>query len=59
MCIAVCEGEQACLKNEICMFPGVCRCPPGYYGAQCKKRELEGFINAHVFSCAIPLLNEP
>ncbi|XP_071353287.1 scavenger receptor class F member 1 [Trachinotus anak] len=34
--IPVCEGEQACLKGEICVSPGVCRCPPGYYGAQCK-----------------------
>ncbi|XP_035536646.1 scavenger receptor class F member 1 [Morone saxatilis] len=36
--IPVCEGEQACLKDEICMFPGVCRCPAGYYGAHCKTR---------------------
>ncbi|XP_069545805.1 scavenger receptor class F member 1 [Brachyistius frenatus] len=36
--IPVCEGEQACLKDEICLYPGVCRCPPGYYGAQCKTR---------------------
>ncbi|XP_038139913.1 scavenger receptor class F member 1 [Cyprinodon tularosa] len=36
--IALCEGEQMCLENEICVFPGVCRCPPGYYGAQCKTR---------------------
>ncbi|KAM4566424.1 scavenger receptor class F member 1 [Odontesthes bonariensis] len=36
--IPVCEGEQACLKNEVCLYPGVCRCPPGYYGAQCKTR---------------------
>uniref|UniRef100_A0A3P9IRR7 Scavenger receptor class F, member 1 n=1 Tax=Oryzias latipes TaxID=8090 RepID=A0A3P9IRR7_ORYLA len=36
--IPVCEGEQACLKNEICLFPGVCRCPAGFYGAQCKTR---------------------
>uniref|UniRef100_A0A665UTI5 Scavenger receptor class F, member 1 n=1 Tax=Echeneis naucrates TaxID=173247 RepID=A0A665UTI5_ECHNA len=36
--IPVCEGEQACLKNEICVYPGVCRCPPGYYGAHCKTR---------------------
>ncbi|KAK2912563.1 scavenger receptor class F member 1 [Channa argus] len=34
----VCEGEQACLKDEICVYPGVCRCPPGYYGAHCKTR---------------------
>uniref|UniRef100_A0A8C2Z2P1 Scavenger receptor class F member 1 n=1 Tax=Cyclopterus lumpus TaxID=8103 RepID=A0A8C2Z2P1_CYCLU len=36
--IPVCEGEQACLKDEICVYPGVCRCPPGYYGAHCKTR---------------------
>ncbi|KAM9732652.1 scavenger receptor class F member 1 [Menidia menidia] len=36
--IPICEGEQACLKNEVCLFPGVCRCPPGFYGAQCKTR---------------------
>nr|XP_020455830.1 scavenger receptor class F member 1 isoform X2 [Monopterus albus] len=36
--IPVCEGEQACLKGEICVYPGVCRCPPGYYGAYCKAR---------------------
>uniref|UniRef100_A0A3B4B8X9 EGF-like domain-containing protein n=1 Tax=Periophthalmus magnuspinnatus TaxID=409849 RepID=A0A3B4B8X9_9GOBI len=32
----VCEGEQACLKDELCVYPGVCRCPPGFYGAHCK-----------------------
>ncbi|XP_061775170.1 scavenger receptor class F member 1 [Nerophis ophidion] len=36
--IPLCEGEQACLKNELCVHPGVCRCPPGYYGARCKTR---------------------
>ncbi|XP_049582663.1 scavenger receptor class F member 1 [Syngnathus scovelli] len=36
--IPVCEGDQACLKNELCVYPGVCRCPPGYYGAHCKTR---------------------
>ncbi|XP_030007605.1 scavenger receptor class F member 1 [Sphaeramia orbicularis] len=36
--IPVCEGEQACLKNELCVKPGVCRCPPGYFGAHCKTR---------------------
>ncbi|KAM3616084.1 uncharacterized protein V6R79_012147 [Siganus canaliculatus] len=36
--IPVCEGEQACLKEEICVYPGVCRCPPGYFGAHCKTR---------------------
>eukprot|EP00064_Thunnus_orientalis_P006168 superscaffoldBa00000629_g6184 len=28
--------SQACQKDELCVYPGVCRCPPGYYGAQCK-----------------------
>ncbi|XP_075905913.1 scavenger receptor class F member 1 [Nelusetta ayraudi] len=32
----VCEGEQACLEGEICVYPGVCHCPAGFYGAQCK-----------------------
>lgn len=41
LCAAVCEGEQACLKGEICLYPGLCRCPPGYYGAECKTRELK------------------
>ncbi|XP_034557132.1 scavenger receptor class F member 1 [Notolabrus celidotus] len=36
--IPICEGEQACQKDEICVYPGVCRCPPGYFGAQCKTR---------------------
>ncbi|KAM9853421.1 scavenger receptor class F member 1 [Aulostomus maculatus] len=36
--IPVCEGHQSCLKNEVCVYPGVCRCPPGYYGAHCKTR---------------------
>ncbi|KAM7399428.1 hypothetical protein PAMP_018701 [Pampus punctatissimus] len=36
--LAVCEGEQACQKDELCVYPGVCRCPPGYYGAHCKTR---------------------
>ncbi|XP_058490721.1 scavenger receptor class F member 1 isoform X1 [Solea solea] len=36
--IPVCEGEQACQKEEICVYPGVCRCAPGYFGAHCKTR---------------------
>uniref|UniRef100_A0A8D3B6W0 Scavenger receptor class F member 1 n=1 Tax=Scophthalmus maximus TaxID=52904 RepID=A0A8D3B6W0_SCOMX len=36
--IPVCEGEQACLKDEICVYPGMCRCQPGYFGAHCKTR---------------------
>ncbi|XP_056905439.1 scavenger receptor class F member 1 [Takifugu flavidus] len=34
----VCEGKQACLKEEICVDPGLCRCPAGYFGAQCRTR---------------------
>ncbi|KAJ3590104.1 hypothetical protein NHX12_008058 [Muraenolepis orangiensis] len=34
----VCEGEHACHGDEVCAYPGVCSCPPGYYGAQCKTR---------------------
>ncbi|XP_041652110.1 scavenger receptor class F member 1 isoform X2 [Cheilinus undulatus] len=36
--IPVCEGKQACQKDEICVYPGVCHCPPGYFGARCKTR---------------------
>ncbi|XP_062328860.1 scavenger receptor class F member 1 [Osmerus eperlanus] len=36
--IPVCEGEQTCEKDEICVYPGVCRCPAGFYGANCKTR---------------------
>ncbi|XP_028320355.1 scavenger receptor class F member 1 [Gouania willdenowi] len=36
--IPVCEGDHACLKDEMCLSPGVCRCPAGYFGAQCKSR---------------------
>ncbi|CAL8361398.1 unnamed protein product [Merluccius merluccius] len=35
---AVCEGEHACQGDEVCAYPGVCICPPGYFGAQCKTR---------------------
>ncbi|XP_066515044.1 scavenger receptor class F member 1 [Hoplias malabaricus] len=34
--IPVCEGEAACLPDELCVYPGVCRCKPGFYGFQCK-----------------------
>ncbi|KAL4647171.1 scavenger receptor class F member 1-like [Arapaima gigas] len=33
---SVCEGEEACQPNEICVHPGVCRCKHGFYGAWCK-----------------------
>ncbi|CAL8351157.1 unnamed protein product [Lota lota] len=34
----VCEGEHSCQGDEVCTYPGVCSCPPGYFGAQCKTR---------------------
>ncbi|CAL8345685.1 unnamed protein product [Arctogadus glacialis] len=34
----VCKGEHSCQGDEVCAYPGVCSCPPGYFGAQCKTR---------------------
>ncbi|KAL0973130.1 hypothetical protein UPYG_G00199360 [Umbra pygmaea] len=34
----VCDGEWACQQDEVCVYPSVCRCRPGYYGAYCKTR---------------------
>ncbi|KAB5550512.1 hypothetical protein PHYPO_G00054570 [Pangasianodon hypophthalmus] len=34
--IPLCEGQNACMHNEVCVYPGVCRCKPGFYGFQCK-----------------------
>ncbi|XP_063061663.1 scavenger receptor class F member 1 [Engraulis encrasicolus] len=34
--IPVCEGERACQQDEVCVYPGMCRCRPGYYGPDCK-----------------------
>ncbi|XP_010866203.1 scavenger receptor class F member 1 isoform X2 [Esox lucius] len=36
--IPVCDGERTCQLDEVCVYPGVCRCRPGYYGAHCKTR---------------------
>ncbi|XP_036264528.1 scavenger receptor class F member 1 isoform X2 [Pipistrellus kuhlii] len=36
--IAVCEGPDACRENEVCVKPGLCRCKPGFFGAQCNSR---------------------
>uniref|UniRef100_A0A8C9QG18 Scavenger receptor class F member 1 n=1 Tax=Spermophilus dauricus TaxID=99837 RepID=A0A8C9QG18_SPEDA len=36
---AICEGLDACQKDEICVKPGLCRCKPGFFGAQCSSRE--------------------
>ncbi|XP_059573127.1 scavenger receptor class F member 1 isoform X1 [Alligator mississippiensis] len=35
---AVCEGEDACTADEVCVKPGVCRCKPGFFGAHCSSR---------------------
>ncbi|XP_044142921.1 scavenger receptor class F member 1 isoform X1 [Bufo gargarizans] len=32
---AICEGADACKTDEICIRPGVCRCKPGFFGADC------------------------
>lgn len=36
---AVCEGEDACREGEVCLKPGLCRCKPGFFGADCSSRE--------------------
>ncbi|XP_059511273.1 scavenger receptor class F member 1 [Stegostoma tigrinum] len=33
--VAICEGPHSCSPEEICIRPGVCRCPPGFFGANC------------------------
>ncbi|XP_075847763.1 scavenger receptor class F member 1 isoform X1 [Microtus pennsylvanicus] len=33
--IPICEGPDACRKDEVCVKPGLCRCKPGFFGAQC------------------------
>ncbi|XP_013007681.1 scavenger receptor class F member 1 isoform X2 [Cavia porcellus] len=33
--VPVCEGLDACRKDEVCVKPGFCRCKPGFFGAQC------------------------
>ncbi|XP_058269625.1 scavenger receptor class F member 1 isoform X1 [Hemibagrus wyckioides] len=34
--IPLCEGQNACGQNEVCVSPGVCRCNPGFFGFECK-----------------------
>ncbi|XP_058139074.1 scavenger receptor class F member 1 isoform X2 [Dasypus novemcinctus] len=34
----ICEGPDACQKDEVCVKPGLCRCKPGFFGAQCSSR---------------------
>uniref|UniRef100_A0A8C6RCC1 Scavenger receptor class F, member 1 n=1 Tax=Nannospalax galili TaxID=1026970 RepID=A0A8C6RCC1_NANGA len=36
--IPICEGPDACGKDEVCVKPGLCRCKPGFFGAQCSSR---------------------
>ncbi|XP_004684853.1 PREDICTED: scavenger receptor class F member 1 isoform X1 [Condylura cristata] len=36
--IPICEGLDACRKDEICVKPGLCRCKPGFFGAHCNSR---------------------
>ncbi|XP_010640461.1 scavenger receptor class F member 1 isoform X3 [Fukomys damarensis] len=33
--IPICEGPDACRKDEVCVKPGLCRCKPGFFGARC------------------------
>ncbi|KAM4794882.1 scavenger receptor class F member 1 [Rhinophrynus dorsalis] len=35
---AICEGEDTCQVDEVCIRPGVCRCKPGFFGASCNSR---------------------
>ncbi|NXF35245.1 SREC protein, partial [Nyctibius bracteatus] len=32
---ALCEGEDACGADEVCVKPGLCLCKPGFFGADC------------------------
>ncbi|XP_043855578.1 scavenger receptor class F member 1 isoform X3 [Dromiciops gliroides] len=36
--VPICEGPDACGEEEICVKPGLCRCKPGFFGAQCSSR---------------------
>ncbi|XP_015277331.1 PREDICTED: scavenger receptor class F member 1 [Gekko japonicus] len=36
--VAVCEGDSACQEEEVCVGPGLCRCKPGFFGANCITR---------------------
>ncbi|XP_067866894.1 scavenger receptor class F member 1 [Heterodontus francisci] len=41
--IAICEPPSSCSPEEICVRPGVCRCPHGFFGASCVTRCPEQF----------------
>ncbi|XP_030078460.1 scavenger receptor class F member 1 isoform X1 [Microcaecilia unicolor] len=34
----ICDGLDACKEDEVCVRPAICRCKPGFYGANCKSR---------------------
>ncbi|XP_074119947.1 scavenger receptor class F member 1-like [Sminthopsis crassicaudata] len=36
--VPICEGPDACGEEEVCVKPGLCRCKPGFFGAQCSSR---------------------
>ncbi|ELV11138.1 Scavenger receptor class F member 1 [Tupaia chinensis] len=36
--IPICEGPDTCQEVEVCVKPGLCRCKPGFFGAQCSSR---------------------
>ncbi|XP_067328315.1 scavenger receptor class F member 1 [Anolis sagrei] len=36
--LALCTGPNACGQEEVCVRPGVCRCHPGFFGANCTAR---------------------
>nr|XP_056720973.1 scavenger receptor class F member 1 [Euleptes europaea] len=36
--VALCEGAAACQDEEVCVRPGLCRCKPGFFGANCNTR---------------------
>ncbi|TRY95374.1 hypothetical protein DNTS_035710 [Danionella cerebrum] len=36
--VPLCERERACLPEEVCLYPGLCRCKAGFYGYRCKTR---------------------
>ncbi|XP_006863514.1 PREDICTED: scavenger receptor class F member 1 [Chrysochloris asiatica] len=36
--IPICKGPDACQEDEVCVKPGLCRCKPGFFGAQCSSR---------------------
>ncbi|KAG8122503.1 hypothetical protein E2320_018020 [Naja naja] len=41
--LALCLGADACQEREICVRPAVCRCRPGFFGANCNTRCPEQF----------------